>query len=240
MAGVQFNLLPESRMKSVDVDRRRKLITSIATLVTIISVGLFVLSFFAVNVVQSKQLKDSEAEINQLTSQLKGVKNLDKVLTIQNQLTSLVQLNQSKHITSRVFGYLAQVTPTNVHIGGVTIDFVSNSITITGTAKNQHAVNTFIDTLKFTKYTIPGQSGETSAFPSVVETSFSIIQGDANYSLTIHFDPALFKNGYKNDQSQPVAPKLIVPSITTTRSVINDPANALFNGQNTGGSDTQP
>lgn len=210
------------------------MITSISILACVISVGVFVLVFLLVNVLQSKQLSDANKQIDTLTAQLKKVPNLDKVLTVQNQLQTLVGLHQNKHLTSRVFTYLPQLTPTNVFIGHLSLDFTTSTISLDGTADSQHSVNTFIDTLKFTTYTVSSQNGNKSAFPSVVESSFSLGQGLASYSLIIHFDPILFANNLKNADGQPETPQLKVPSLTTTRSVINDPANALFNGQNTG------
>jgi Tfp pilus assembly protein PilN len=234
MARVQFNLLPRNKLRSVEVERKRRMILSISVLVSLVSVIVFALVFLLVNVVQTKQLSDTNKQIDSLTSQLKKVPNLDKVLTVQNQLQTLVTLHQQKHITSRIFDYLPQVTPTNVFIGRLSLDTTNNVINLDGTAGSQHDVNIFIDTLKFTEYTVSGQSGHKNAFPQVTESSFSVGQGTVNYSLIVHFDPVLFANNLKDANGLPEAPKLIVPSLTTTRSVINDPANAIFNGQNAG------
>ncbi len=239
MPSIQFNLLPASKRQFVQMERKRALISKIAVMVSLISVGAFVLSFLAVNVIQAKQLSDTSKQIDDLTTQLKNVPNLDKVLTVQNQLQTLVSLHQSKHITSRIFSYLPQVTPKDVFLGSLTLDLTGNTMDIAGTANSPHAVNTFIDTLKFTTYTTSSQTTAKSAFPSVLENSFSLSKGLVNYSLLITFDPVLFANNLKDSQGQPEAPKLNVPSQTTTRSVINDPANFLFNGQNTGENQTQ-
>jgi hypothetical protein len=99
----------------------------------------------------------------------------------------------------------------------------ANTIQISGTASSQHAVNTFIDTLKFTTYSQAG-GADMKAFPTVVETSFSISGSTVSYLLDISFDPALFSN-------QQPAPTLKVPTLTSTHSVVDNPSNQLFTGQ---------
>jgi hypothetical protein len=103
---------------------------------------------------------------------------------------------------------------------------------ISGTADSQQATNTFIDTLKFTTYKVNDQDQAKSAFPSVVETSFGVSATGSSYGLTVQFDPILFSNNLNGK-----TPVLTVPKKTTTRSVMDNPAN-LFNGtdsSNTGG-----
>ena len=136
-------------------------------------------------------------------------------------------LHQNKHITSRIFTYLPQVTPANVQISRISLDLGSGVITIDGTADSQISVNTFIDTLKFTNYKVGEQGQETKAFPTVTETSYSINPGTVNYSLSITFDPTLFANNLLDDQGRPQTPTLVVPKQTTTHAT-TDAASPLF------------
>ncbi len=224
MSRVEFNLLPDLKMKVVKQQRTRSRVVSISILVSVISVGIFLLLLFSVYLLQNKQLSDADKAIKQYNSELSGVPNIAKILTVQNQLKSLAALHKSKHITSRIFVYLPQVTPTNVSIGSVALDTTNNIININGTASSQHAVNTFVDTLKFTTFTSASDSTKKSAFPNVIESSFSLGSPRVSYSLEVTYDPALFSN----EGSTPV---LNVPNLTTTRSVLEDPSNSLFNGQ---------
>lgn len=235
MSRVQFNLLPQSKMQSVRAARNRRFIITIAFLASAASLAVFLLTLFSVDVIQTKQLSDANKAITDTTAKIKQNNNLDKILTIQNQLVSLASLHQNKHVASRLFNYLPQITPSNVHIGSLNIDFDTGVMSISGTADSPHSVNIFIDTLKFTNLALPGQTTPKSAFPSVIENSYGIGQGNVSFSLTIHFDPSLFSNAIVDSDHKPVSPTLKVPSLTTTRSVLNDPGNAIFNGQNTGG-----
>jgi hypothetical protein len=179
-----------------------------------------------VDVVQKKQLSNADKSFASYSKQLASTPNVAQVLTVQNQLQTLVGLHQQKHVASRLFTYLPQVTPTDVHISQFSIDFSQNTMQISGTANSQQATNTFIDTLKFTTYKVNDQDQAISAFPSVVETSFGASTTGASYSLTVQFDPVLFSNNLGGK-----TPILVVPKKTTTRSVMDNPAN-LFNENN--------
>ncbi len=227
---VQFNLLPDVKLDYLKAQRSRNTIISAAIMISIVSFVVFLITFFSVSVIQHSQQKTLDSQIATASKKLNGLTGLDQVLTVQNQLTTLVQLHTDKHISSRIFTYLPQVSPSNVQIGRLSLDLSANTLQLDGTAPSQLAVNTFIDTLKFTTYTTPSSTTPKPAFPSVVLTSFSVGSGTSNYSLTIGFDPVLFANNITDANGKKAAPTLNVPKQTTTRSVIEDPT-ALFNGQ---------
>jgi Tfp pilus assembly protein PilN len=227
---VQFNLVPDVKQKFIKAQRSRNTIVSAAVLVAIVSFGLFVATFLSVNVIQHTQQKSLDSQIKTSNTKLQDIKGLDQVLTVQNQLTTLVQLHQNKHISSRVFTYLPQVTPSDVRITQLTIDLAANTVQIDGIAPSQLSVNRFIDTLKFTTYTVPGSSAAKNLFPSVVLSGFSIGASTANYSLNVTLDPTLFANNLTDADGKKTAPVLNVPKQTTTRSALDDPTTLLGGG----------
>lgn len=222
MNRVEFNLLPDLKMEFVKAARARKTIISLAFLASAASLAIFILLLFTTAVVQKKQLSDASKEIDAVNNKLKNINSLERILTVQNQLYTLTGLHQNKHASSRLFTYLPQVTPTNVSISSLDVDFSNSVIQISGTASSQHAVNTLIDTLKFTTYDA-GSGSSKNAFPTVVESDFAFSSRGISYTLDVNFDPVLFSN----NQAEP---KLNVPSTTTTRSVIDNP-DSLFTGQ---------
>ena len=224
MNRVEFNLLPDLKMDVVKAQRARKTIVSISFLASAASLAVFVLMLFTVYIVQNKQLSDADKNIKAANQKLKDISGLEEVLTVQNQLQELTDLHKNKHASNRLFSYLPQVTPTNVSIGSLTVDLATNVMQISGTASSQHAVNTFIDTLKFTKYTTDSNNAPLNAFPTVIETNFALSGNNVSYLLDVHFDPILFSNSQS-------PPKLQVPTLTTTRSVIDNPSSLLFTGQ---------
>ncbi len=230
----QFNLLPDTKLAAVKSNRARNLLVSAALVISAASAAIFLILLSTTGVIQKKQLSDADKAIASNTAKLQAMTGLDKMVTVQNQLSTLVDLHKNKHISSRIFSYLPEVTPTQVSLGHLALDFKTNTIQIDGTADSQKSVNTFIDTLKFTNYIVNSGDSPKSAFPSVVESSFSIGTKNVSYSLNVTFDPALFANNILDSKGHAKAPTLQVPKLTTTRSVTDDPANLLFNGQNSG------
>lgn len=235
---LQFNLLPDVKQEYLKAQRTKRTVIAISFIASAVSLFILLLMITTVYVVNKKQLSDANKQIDHYSDQLKGIDNLDKILTVQNQLKSVSSLHQSKHITSRLYTYLPQLTPTTVCLGKVTLDLQANTLTIDGSADSLKSVNVFIDTLKFTKYAVDGKDSGRNAFTSVLETQFGLNSANAgsstndcggkpaiaSYTLNVQFDQALFSNG------QSVA--LEVPKgKSTTRSVIDDPSNDLFNGQ---------
>jgi Tfp pilus assembly protein PilN len=222
---VQFNLLPDVKLEFDRVKRTQRRVILLSSLVTAVLLGIFILSFVSVNVLQKKLMNDANNDMNNYSQQLNKIPDLSKILTIQNQLQSLPALHQQKHVTSRTFTYLIQLTPTNVHISRLTLDTPSNTLTFNGNADTVEAVNTFVDTLKFTKYSVDN-SDKKDAFSSVILDSVSRDQKTASYTISAIYDPALY------DASQNAV--LSVPQQLTTRSITDAPtANSLFNGQQT-------
>ncbi len=232
MTKVQLNLLPDVKLRHVQATRRRNLIISISAIVTGAALAIFLVMLLTVYGVQKKQLSDSAKQITAANAKINQTNSLSQILTVQNQLQSLNSLHHSKHIASRIFTYLPQVTPTQVNMGSLSIDISSNTINISGTADSQKTVNTFIDTLKFTTYSVGSDTTKKAAFSAVTETGFSIGTGNVSYSISAQFDPALFSSDLLDSSGHIQVPTLNVPSLTTTRSVLDDPGNVLFNGQN--------
>lgn len=221
---VQFNLLPDVKQRYINAQRSKRTVTAIAFLVSAVTAAILVIMLSVVYGVNKVQLSSADNSIKNYEQQLNKIPDLNKVLTVQNQLASLASLHQNKPISSRLFDYLTQVTPTQVNMGRLQIDFTANTVQISGTADSQKTVNTFIDTLKFTTYKIDGKDTGKSAFPSVIESSFGLDQKGANYSLNVQFDPVLFISSQNTSLNVPAG-------LATTRSVLDDPSNVLFNGQ---------
>lgn len=223
MATIQFNLLPDVKETYINTQRNRKTVITICMLASVISIALFILVLFSVDVVQKAQLSKADSDAKKAQTDLLNVSGLPKVLTVQNQLQTLSSLHQNKHAVSRIFSYMPQLTPASANIASMTLDFATDNLNVTGTADSQATINAFVDTFKFAVYQANEQDSEHQAFPSVTLTSFSITPGKASYAISATFDEALFDNPLQQ------APKLTVKNQVTTRSVLDDPAN-LFNG----------
>ena len=220
---IQFNLLPDVKIKYIKSQRTKRKVILASLVVSGASLLVVALLFISVQVVQKKRLDDISKDIVTQTNQLKNVPDLDKILTIQNQLSALPALHDGKPLSSRLLDYLTQVTPAAASVSSISADFSINKISITGNADSSATVNKYADTLKFATYTSSKQEAG-KPFSEVV-TSISAASGAADptrqtsFTLSFNFDPILFNNTE--------SPTLTIPKITSTRSETEKPS-AIF------------
>ncbi len=214
---IQFNLLPDVKLEYIRTKRTKRLVSLVAGGATVFSVGLMVLLFFAVNVLQKQHLNNLTRDIKADSQKLQDTPELNKILTVQNQLNSLPALHAQKPAATRLANYIKQTTPAQASIARLDVDFVAQTMVFTGSADSIATINKFVDTLKFTTY----KEGETTAaaFSDVVLSSFTRQTSDAGYTINLKYNPTIF------DASKEV--QLIVPNIITTRSTTERP-EALF------------
>lgn len=219
---IQLNLLPDIKLAYIKAERTRRLVMSISFLVAAVAVVILLL-LLSVDGLQRKHLSDLNKDIKSESSKLQKEPQIDKILTVQNQLQSLTDLHAQEPAASKLFDYLNEVTPTSVSISDFMIDFTQQTATITGTSDNLAHVNQYVDTLKYTKYTTGNSGSEQPAFSNIVLSSFSISSGtqdnsqSANYTITLSYDKTIF------DVTQNA--KLHVPNITTTRLSVDQPTD---------------
>jgi Tfp pilus assembly protein PilN len=226
---IQFNLLPDIKQQYLKAQRQKHMVVFVSTMASAISIGIFVILFLVVQVWQRQSINDLNGDIKTYSKQLESTDDLDKILTVQNQLKSLTGLHDQKAVSSRTFGYLTQLTPQKATITKLELDFKANTISISGSADGLSTVNAYVDTLKFTKYTADDDTKQTgNAFNSVVLSAFGRTATDTTYTITAKFDQAIFS------QQQEVT--LTVPKITSTRSVTEQPSDLFRATQTTNGS----
>lgn len=221
---IQFNLLPDVKLQYVKARRMKRQVVTLSIVIAGATLAVLVLLFLGVGVWQKHVISSNEKDIQTSINTLKQTPDLDKILTVQNQLNSLDSLHDKKPMTTRLFTFLPQITPTNLTYNDFKVDFSQNLISFSGDADDITTVNKFADTLKFTNYKFDGQDKETAAFSDVVLGSFGI-SGNNNkgkavtYQINLKFDPVIF-DGTKNVT-------LDVPKKITTRSETEKPS-ALF------------
>lgn len=211
---IQFNLLPDVKLDYIKTRRTKRTVTSIALLASVGMLGLFILLFIVVNVAQRTHLNNLSKDIAKYSKELEDTAGLDKVLTVQNQLGRITDLHDKKPVTTRLSKYLAQITPAEVTIAELEVDFSTNTFNIKGAAGSLKDINKFVDTLKFTDYQT--KSGDVNkAFSDVVLKSFGTNDDGQSYEIGFTFDKVIFSSAEEVE--------IIVPATTTTRSIVENP-----------------
>lgn len=218
---IQFNLLPDVKMQYIKAKSVKRTVITVSVLLAATCLAVFILLFMTVRVFQKVHMSNLQTDIDLVTQELKEIKDLDKVLTIQNQLNSLGPLHDKKPVTSRIFSFVAQTTPNQASIGKLDLDFSKSTLVISGTADALSTVNKFVDTMKFCTFNFKNSDGTDSTgnkpFKSVVLTNFGKNDKETTYEITMTFDPAIF------DVNKDV--KFVVPNITSTRSETEKPSD---------------
>jgi hypothetical protein len=189
---IQFNLLPDVKIKYLKVQRKKRMVMLVSLIVAGVSIAVVTVLFVSVQGVQKRNLDKIAKEVEEESKKLNSVQDLNKILTIQNQLSSLPALHDQKPITSRIFQYLTLVTPSQATISALDLSFETNILTITGTADSLLTINQYADTLKFATYK-NSVTDTGKPFTNVVTTLNKELL-KITYSITTTIDPALFED----------------------------------------------
>ncbi len=215
---IQFNLLPDIKLEYLKAQRNQRLVIGISVLVTAASIVLAGV-LFSLTALQKHQINNLHADIQKQSADLTGQKNLNAILTVQNQIQTLNKLHQQEPAVSDLATYLNQTIPVTAGLSNLSIDFGADTITMNGNADSLGTVDQLVDSLKFATYSVSGVKGSNPAFSNVVLSSFGVSSQGTNFTITLSFDPNLFNNTENI--------KLSVPSKVTTRSELSQP-NVLF------------
>ncbi len=212
---IQFNLLPDVKVQYIKTQRTKRMVMLTSVVIAGVSV-LIVAMTFSYSLTQKRHLTKLDKHIKSIRTELESNKELTKILSVQNQLNSLPQLYAGRPAADRLPVYIEQTTPSNVGISKLTIDFSTSTIEVSGSATSLSSVNTYVDTLKYTKFkqntenASDGKTESINAFKDVVMTKFGTEKGQSSYTINLNFDPLIF------DGTKSIS--LDVPSLITTYS----------------------
>lgn len=214
---IQFNLLPDIKLEYIKSQRIKRMVISIAIVVTLACVAI--VSILAINVygVQKSHIDNLSQDISDGEAEIQSIDQFDRILTVQNQLVSIPDLHGQKPVTSRLFSMIESITPSDVRINRFEVDFESSSAKLSGQADDLASVNKFVDTIKFTNYILESEDENLTsrAFSNVVLTNFSRTPSEAAYTIDFSFEPIIF------DVNQDIELKL--EEQITTRSEVERP-----------------
>ena len=146
---IEINLLPNVKRELLKTRAMRNRVISISFLVggasiaAVVVLALIFGSQIAAEAVQGGVIKDRN-------DKLMAVEDLNKVVTIQHQLTKINEQHSGKKINSRVFDVVTAVNPVapnNVSFSDIKVNPESKTITLEGSAVNGYSA---LETLKKT------------------------------------------------------------------------------------------
>jgi hypothetical protein len=231
---IQLNLLPDIKKEFLRAQKARNTVVSASIVTIIVTVGLTVLAYLYVTFGQQLQISLADGNIDKKSKELHNIAEIDKYLTLQNQLKALPTLHDSKTNYSRIFEYLPQLNPGAPYSINLLTLQVSNddkTILFSGTSATFEALNVFKDTLANAQveYKTNAEAQDVTReklFDKITVDSAAL--GRVNNKVLVNFS---IKANYKEEifKSSTSAVKVSVPSIQTTQSVLQSP-KPVFNG----------
>lgn len=232
---IQLNLLPDLKKEYLQAQKAKAMVIAIAIFVTLGAFALSALLFFYVTFVQQFQINLASDDISKKTQQLKDVPDIDKYLTVQNQLAALPALHDGKGMYSRLYDFLSVLNPSapnNVLLSDLRVISDDRTIIFTGTTASYQTLNVFVDTLKnaTVSYKANGQGDlvESKMFDQVLVQTADIVRTNSaavvGFTVKTTYSEQLF-NARNTDMTAKV------PNITTTPSVTQSPSapQQIFN-----------
>ncbi|MCC9313203.1 MAG: hypothetical protein KFF74_03470 [Candidatus Nanosynbacter sp.] len=176
---IEINLLPNVKRELLKTRAMRNRVISISFLVggasiaAVVVLALILGSQIAAEAVQNGVIKDRN-------DKLMAVEDLNKVVTIQHQLTKINEQHSGKKLNSRIFDVVTAVNPVapnNVSFSDIKVNPGSKTITLEGSAVNGYsALETLKKTILNTK--IQTTDGDKS---SEVSLTKEIKDGDTSF-----------------------------------------------------------
>ena len=141
---ISLNLLPDVKKDLLRVRRERNLVVSISVVVVGASIGVLLLLSGTLGVlVATKALMENGIKNDEQTiKQAQKKKQLDKYITIQNQLKQIGKLKSDQQVYSRLMDYLTQLNPAapnNVQISSAKIEAPAGSSSDTSSSSSSSA-----------------------------------------------------------------------------------------------------
>lgn len=108
---IEINLIPDVKQELLKAQRARAVVISASIITSIAAAGIVVVLCVYIFGVQGVRGLFLDSQIDDKGKQLAQVEDLPKILTIQNQLKTIPDLNSQKSMETRVFDMTAAITP---------------------------------------------------------------------------------------------------------------------------------
>lgn len=194
---IEINLIPNVKLELIKAQKTRSKVIAMSIFAGVVSLSIVAALLAYIFMVQSIRGLLADNEIKSGSAKLAKFEDLDKVLTIQNQLTKISSLNDSKKIDSRIFDILQVIIPREsagsvtplIQISTISIDPESKSITIDGqTGQGYSAVEIFKKTIDGARVKFDGSDTEKPLkFATDISTSDTSYGEDSSGKKVLRF-----------------------------------------------------
>lgn len=173
---IEINLVPDVKQELLKAQRVRASVISVAILVGLAAIGVVILLAFWVFAVQTARSVISDNTIKSESDKLSKVEDVSNTLTIQNQLSKLSAMHDSKNIDSRIFDILTTINPpapNTISITKLSLDSTTSTVKIDAQAVNGYpALEVFKKTITATKFEY-NEDGQKQSVPLATTISDS-------------------------------------------------------------------
>ena len=233
---IQINLLPDVKRELIQAQRFRNIVISVSIVAAIVAVGVVVLLGVYVFGVQALRGKLSDDSIKTQFAKLSSQTDLDKALTLQNQISKVSASHENSTVDSRLFDILTTVISSSkqdIRVTTFSVDTTEGIITIEGEAPDGYkSLDALKKTLMATKfeYQTPGTTERQS-----IPLADQVMDGERSYgdsssgdsvlrfNISFTYDPALLSRDSTTG-------KLIAPSVTNATDSALEVPSSIFSG----------
>lgn len=212
---ININLLPDIKMQRVEAARRQRTIGALSTLA--IGIGIALPVFMMVLWGGQKALLAlTQRGIEDKIKKIQSEDDLSTILTVQNQLTALPELDKQRLFYNNLLNVLPKLIPQNASL--LSIDTSEGgSVKVSGKASSLASVNDFVNILQAAKLSKGTESRP--AFSNVTLTNAAPTDTGATFEVSFIFDNALVAKTIEYQLS--VADRVIYQPPATTSSEEN-------------------
>jgi hypothetical protein len=229
---IEINLVPDVKQELLKAQRVRASVISLSILIGLATISAVVILAIWVFVIQAARGALADNAIKDESAKLASVEDISNTLTIQNQLSKLSAMHDSKSIDSRVFDILTTINPAapnTVAITNLTLDSSTKTIKIEAQAAGSPALEVFKKTIEATKFQY-SKDGKTQsvALASQIDDSNDRSYGeDASGAKVLRFTLSFV---YPDELFSPLSTDAVI--VAPTRTNVTDSflgvPNSLF------------
>lgn len=229
---IEINLVPDVKQELINAQRVRTSVISLSIVVGVAAIVVVILLAMYVFGIQAARGALSDTTIEKENDKLSKVVDISNMLTIQNQLSKLSAMHDSKNIDSRIFDVLTTINPSapnNISITNLALDSSTKTIKIEGQATNGYpALEVFKKTINATNFEF-AKAGKKKVVPlaSKMSDSDRSYGDDASgatvlrFTLTFVYPDELFSRTAENA-------RIVAPDRTNVTDSYLGVPNSLF------------